>query len=166
MNVQNVNSGLIRVRYIISLSTYYQTIDSRMRTSAGIWVNGPEHLYKMALFILSQAHTLPPEAATEFIKNTYAYLQPVEQDVVCSVIWALVETMRINLLPLLANSGASLQSINLVSIEEQIVEDSINANGIFIFSYPTPVNPNAFRTIHPIIQPRPGIQPTVPQRVY
>lgn len=150
MNVPVADLASLNVRYIIPLDEYYQLTDEKTRQMVGVWVNGIEHLYKMALFILDQQGLMQLSDPNQFIRKMHSYLTEQELTLVCQVVSIITNVLRRELLPLLAHSGASIHDINLVSIQEQIMGEYTSVNGIFVFSYRSATSPENFRTLHPV----------------
>ncbi len=166
MNLHDTNSASLNVRYIIPLDEYYQLTDEKTRQMVGLWVNGIEDLYKMALFILNQQGLMQLSDPSQFIRKMYSYLTEQELTLVCQVVYIITNVLSRELLPLLAHSGASIYVINLVSIQEQIMGEYTSVNGIFVFSYRSATNPENFRTLHPVFGVGPGTQLTPFNPVY
>ena len=120
MNVPVADLASLNVRYIIPLDEYYQLTDEKTRLTVGVWLNGIEHLYKMALFILDQQGLMPLSDPSQFIRKMYSYLTEQELTLVCQVVYIITNVLSRELLPLLAHSGASIHDINLVSTEDII----------------------------------------------
>ena len=166
MNLHDTNSASLNVRYIIPLDEYYQLTDEKTRQMVGLWVNGIEDLYKMALFILNQQGLMQLSDPSQFIRKMYSYLTEQELTLVCQVVYIITNVLSRELLPLLAHSGASIHVINLVSIQEQIMGEYTSGNGLFVFNYRSAANPENFRTLHPVFGVGPGTQLTPFNPVY
>lgn len=166
MNVQGADLASLNIRYIIPLDDYYSQTDEKTRQMAGIWVNGTEHLYKLALFLLDQRGSMSFDEAQNFIDQMYAYLTANERLAVSTVVWVIAGILNRELIPLLHTSGTTIQQINLVSIQEQIMGDNTCVNGIFVFNFQSTANPENFRTIHPVGRIGPGVGFTAPYPIY